>query len=68
MNHKQAIRLAVELLEQEAKRHAVNANMYDLMHLDTPATRNASKRRADCRAAIDVLQQPEQLVMELEAA
>lgn len=67
MKHAQAIKLAIEALEQECKRVAVNANLFEKMHLDTPATRNAAKRRTDCRAAIEVLQQPEQLAMELEA-
>lgn len=68
MKHAQAIKLAVEALEAECKRVAVNANLFDLMQLDTPSTRSAAKRRADCQAAIETLQQPEQLAMELEVA
>ena len=69
MKHAQAIKLAVAALEQECKRSAVEANMFDVLKLDTPATRNTAKRRADCRAAIEALQAPQQApLFELEAA
>jgi len=77
VNHKQAIKLAIEALEAEVDRLQIDADLYDgspfvemgmSQDYRTPRRAAASKRRADCRAAIEVLQQPEQVSMFEEAA
>ena len=77
MKHAQAIKLAVEALEAEIDRLQIDADLYDKSPIvtlgatedfRTPRRAAASKRRADCQAAIETLQQPEQLAMELEVA
>lgn len=63
MTRARAIRIAVAALEAERQRLAVNANMYERLGLDTPATRGAATRRAELAAAMAILQQPEQTRM-----
>lgn len=57
MTRARALTLALQCLAAECKRLAVQANLHDVYHADTPATVAASKRRADLRRAIETLSQ-----------
>lgn len=61
MKHAHATKLAIQALEREIKRLAVNANLADLCHADAPVCVEASRRRAELRAAIVALRQPQQV-------
>lgn len=65
MNRPQATRIAIQAIEAELKRLAVNANLHDLLHADAPVCVNASARRRELRDAIQTLQQPAQAKMVL---
>lgn len=58
MKQSQAVGLAIQCIEAEIKRLAVNANLHDMMHADAPVCVEASKRRALLRAAIAALKEP----------
>lgn len=60
MNQHRAITLAVQCIEAEIKRLAVNANLHDMMHADAPACVEASRKRKELRDAIEALKQPAQ--------
>lgn len=57
MTHARAISLAIKALEAEIKRLAFNANLYDMVHADTPVCMDASRRRKELRAAIAELKE-----------
>ena len=65
MNRSRATQIAIQCIEAEIKRLAVNANLHDLMHADTPVCVKASERRKELRAAIEALQEPSQTRMKL---
>jgi len=65
MNAHRATQIAIQCIEAEIKRLAVNANLHDLMHADTPVCVEASRRRKELRAAIEALRQPQQVGMKL---
>lgn len=65
MNRARATALAIECIEREIKRLAVDANLHDLMHADYPAAVKASARRTELRAAIAALKEPKQTRMPL---
>lgn len=63
MTYAQAIKLAVKVIDARIQALAVNANMFDMMALDTPATRNAAAERRklrEARALLSAERQPEQ--------
>lgn len=61
MTNARAIALAIQALEAQIKRLAVNANLHDLCHADAPACVEASRRRTELRDAIAALRQPQQV-------
>jgi N6-adenosine-specific RNA methylase IME4 len=62
MKHNQAIRLAIQAMQHECSRLAVNANLHERMGLDTPACIAASQKRKQLEEAIALLQpQPKPL-------
>lgn len=63
MTYAHAIKLAVKVIDARIQALAVNANMFDMMSLDTPATRNAAAERRklrEARALLSTERQPEQ--------
>lgn len=63
MTYAQAIKLAVKVIDARIQALAVNANMFDMMSLDTPATRNAAAERRklrEARALLSAEPKPEQ--------
>jgi hypothetical protein len=58
MKQHRAVALAIQCIEAEIKRLAVNANLHDLFGADAPVCVEASKRRAELKAAIAALKQP----------
>lgn len=65
MNHHRAVAIAIQALEREIKKLAVNANLEDTYHSGVPACIAASARRKELRAVIEVLKRPEQTRMKL---
>lgn len=65
MQRAQATRIAIQAIEAEIKRVAVNANLHDLMHADTPTCVKASARRRELHDAIQALREPAQVRMQL---
>ena len=65
MNRRRATAIAVECIEREIKRLAVNANLHDVYHADAPVCVAASARRRLLREAIEALKQPQQMGMKL---
>ena len=65
MNRARATALAIQCIEAEIKRLAVNANLEDTYHSGIPMCVEASKRRNELRAAIEALQEPKQGRMKL---
>jgi len=65
MTNQRAITLAIQALEAQIKALAVNANLHDLYHADTPVCVEASRKRIELRAAIAQLRQPQQARMKL---
>lgn len=63
MTNQRAITLAVQALEGQIKRLAVNANLHDLFHADAPVCVEASRKRKELRDAIAQLRQPQQARM-----
>lgn len=61
MTHKQAVRLAVRAMERWIADLNVDANLHEEWGMDTPAGRNASKKRKQLGEAIGVLSQAEQV-------
>lgn len=61
MTHAQARRIAIQAIESEIKRLAVDANMHERLGATYPAAVKASARRRALRAAIAKLQEPEQV-------
>lgn len=61
MTNARAITLAIQALEAQIKRLAVNANLADLYHADAPACVEASRRRRELRDAIAALREPQQV-------
>lgn len=62
MTNARAIAIAVQAIETEIKRLAVNANLADMYHADAPACVQASERRKVLREAIRALKQPQQVM------
>ncbi len=52
-----AIKIAIECIESECQKFAVDANFHDLLKIDEPAFVRASKHRARLREAIEALKQ-----------
>jgi len=65
VNRSRAIRLALECIEAEIKRLAVEANLHEVYGLASPGAMQASRRRQELRAVITTLQLPEQQRMKL---
>lgn len=76
MDRARAIKIAIEALEAEIARVQIDADLYDKSSLPqpgelgvanfrTPWRAAASKRRQECRAAIEVLQQSEPVQMRM---
>lgn len=61
MNHRRAVALAIDCIEREIKRLAVNANLADMYHNDAPMCVEASRKRKELREAIAALRQPQQV-------
>lgn len=55
MTRDQAINLALSCIDARIKQLSVNANMFDMMNLDTPATRGAADERRKLREARGLL-------------
>lgn len=60
MHEHKAIALAIQALEAEIKRLAVNANLEDAYHSGIPMCVEASRRRKELREAVKALRQPHQ--------
>lgn len=60
MNRAQATKIAIQAIEAEIKRLAVNANLHDMMHADAPVCIEASRKRRELKEAIEALRQPAQ--------
>ncbi len=65
MNAHRATSIAIQCIEAEIKRLAVNANLHEMMHADAPVCVEASKRRKELREAIAALKEPQQIGMQL---
>lgn len=65
MTNARAISIAIQAIEAEIKRLAVNANLRDCYHADAPACVAASERRKVLREAVQALKQPQQVRMKL---
>ena len=63
MNASRARTIAIQCIEAEIKRLAVNANLHDMCHADAPVCVEASKRRKELREAIAALKEPQQTRM-----
>ena len=61
MKHAQATKIAIQCIEREIKRLAVNANLHDMCHADAPVCVEASRRRKELREVIEALRQPQQV-------
>lgn len=57
MKESQAIRLAIEALEKEVQRLAVDANLRDLYDLRSPHAISASRKRKQLLAALELLRE-----------
>jgi hypothetical protein len=57
MTRQQAVKLAIKALDHEIQRFAFDAMLLEVLHLDTPATRNAAAKRKRYQAARQVLQE-----------
>lgn len=57
MKHARAVKLALECIEQERKRLAIDANLYAQGLADTPTARAAYDRRRELATAAEVLGQ-----------
>jgi hypothetical protein len=62
MQQHHATKIAIQCIEAEIKRLAVNANLEDQYHSGLPMCIQASKRRTELRAAIEALKQPKQVM------
>lgn len=63
MTYRQALTIAMKAIDTRIQALAVNANMFDMMGLDTPATRNAAAERRklrEARALLSAEPKPEQ--------
>jgi len=65
VNRARATALAIQCIEREIKALAVNANLHDMMHADTPVCVEASRKRKELREAIEILQESKQERMKL---
>lgn len=65
MTSQRAITLAIQALEAQIKALAVNANLHDMCHADTPVCVEASRKRKELRDAVATLRQPQQARMKL---
>jgi hypothetical protein len=65
MNRARATTMAIQCIEAEIKRLAVQANLEDQYHSGIPACVQASRRRKELREAIEALQEPKQERMKL---
>lgn len=57
-----AITIAIQAIEAEIKRLAVNANLHEMYHADAPACVQASERRRVLREAVQTLKEPQQVM------
>jgi hypothetical protein len=56
MKTSKAVKLAVECMRREIQRVSVSANLQEVHGMDWPSAIGASKRRAELREAIEVLE------------
>ena len=61
MTYARAITIAIAAIEEQIKRLAVQANLADQYHADTPACIQASERRRVLREAVQALKEPRQV-------
>lgn len=60
MTRGKAIRVAIEAMQREIRRLSVDANLHEAYGLDSPTAVSASKKRAELRDAILILEQKSQ--------
>lgn len=57
MKRKQAIRIALEAMQDAIQHIAFDANLHDLLHSDFPYSERASKKRKKLQEAMEVLKE-----------